>query len=297
MLRPQLTVHRHVRRNRALITLSGEVDLDSAPLLCASLERCLRDGIHTVDVDLTSVRFCDCSGLNTFLRAAQQATVAGGALRLHHPPPTLARMLELTGCGFLLLGPPAGPLPSPPRGRSCRAHPRPAAPAGPTGACALGRCAMTVGPRQRQCRKPEGGGPPAVVPVRSRRSPVRAGSWWLVLDGSSPRGMRQLTVPGRAFAPAGLLIRPHPRNRVLAPPAQEGRSTGHQASLDATLADRADRSTSAALPFPGWLYLGKLHSPARPTSLRAPAVPLGEGTTARLKGLVTAPGGGGPSGF
>ncbi|WP_327315825.1 STAS domain-containing protein [Streptomyces sp. NBC_01235] len=114
MLLTQLTVYRQDRRNRALITLSGEIDLDSAPLLCASLERCLRDGVPTVDVDLTFVRFCDCSGLNAFLRAAQQATVAGGALRLHHPPPMLARMLDLTGCGFLLLGPPFGPLPSPP---------------------------------------------------------------------------------------------------------------------------------------------------------------------------------------
>ncbi|MFD9395163.1 STAS domain-containing protein [Streptomyces sp. NPDC060000] len=115
--------------DRALITLSGEIDLDSAPLLCASLERCLRDGSHTIDVDLTSVRFCDCSGLNAFLRAAQQTTVAGGALRLHHPPPMLARMLELTGCGFLLLGPPFGPRPSPPG--DAPAAPAPAPPHGP----------------------------------------------------------------------------------------------------------------------------------------------------------------------
>lgn len=112
MFLPQLTVYRRARGNRALITLSGEIDLDSAPLLCASLEQCLRDGTHIIDVDLTSVRFCDCSGLNAFLRAAQQTTVAGGALRLYYPPPMLARMLDLTGCGFLLLGPPSGPLPS-----------------------------------------------------------------------------------------------------------------------------------------------------------------------------------------
>ncbi|MFH0177245.1 STAS domain-containing protein [Streptomyces cacaoi] len=128
MLLPQLTVYRHDRRNRALITLSGEIDLDSAPLLRASLERCLRDGIHTIDVDLTSVRFCDCSGLNVFLRAAQQTTVAGGAVRLHHPPPVLARLLDLTGCGFLLLGPPPGPLPSPPG--DAPAAPAPAPPHG-----------------------------------------------------------------------------------------------------------------------------------------------------------------------
>jgi anti-anti-sigma factor len=110
---PQLTVRRNDRRSRALIILAGEIDLESAPLVRVSLERCLRDGIRTVDVDLTLVTFCDCSGLNTFLRAAQQASAVGGTLRLHHPPMTLARILDLAGCGFLLLGLPFGHLPPP----------------------------------------------------------------------------------------------------------------------------------------------------------------------------------------
>ncbi|MEV7737115.1 STAS domain-containing protein [Streptomyces sp. NPDC088921] len=123
---PQLTVHRHDRRTRTLITLVGEIDLESAPLVRASLEWCLRDGIRAIDVDLALVTFCDCSGLNTFLHAAHQITAAGGTLRLHRPPPMLTRIVRLADCGFLLLGsqfvppPPsvgdtlAGPLPAPP---------------------------------------------------------------------------------------------------------------------------------------------------------------------------------------
>ncbi|MBW8705587.1 Anti-sigma-B factor antagonist [Streptomyces sp. MBT84] len=122
----QLTVHRHDRRNRALITLAGEIDLESAPLVRGSLERCLRDGIRTIDVDLTRVTFCDCSGLNAFLHAAQQTTMAGGTLRLHRPPTTLAQILDLTGCQFLLLGLPFGHVP-PPVGDT-PAAPRPAPP-------------------------------------------------------------------------------------------------------------------------------------------------------------------------
>ncbi|WP_327315826.1 hypothetical protein [Streptomyces sp. NBC_01235] len=101
---------------------------------------------------------------------------------------------------------------------------------------------------------------------------------------------------GRAFALADILVRPHPQDRVLAPPVREGLSSDHQASLDATLVDRADRSTTAALLSPGWPDIGKLHGPARPTPLRALVIPLGGGTTARLEGLVTMPKGGGPSG-
>lgn len=156
---------------------------------------------------------------------------------------------------------------------------------------------MTVGPRRQQSWKPEGGEPSAMVPVRLRPSPVRgAGSWWLGLDGSLPRTVRELTAADRAFALTDILIRPHPQDRVLTSPVQERLLNGHQASSDATLLDRHGRSTAAALLSPGWPDIGKLHGPARPTTPRAPAFSPGEGTTARLRGRVTMPGGGGPGG-
>lgn len=131
---PQLTVHRHDRRTRTLITLIGEIDLESAPLVRASLDSCLRDGPRAIDVDLTLVTFCDCSGLNTFLHAARQTTVGGGTLRLHHPPPMLTHIVRIAGCGFLFVGSPSVPLP--PSAGDTATAPRPAtrhrsAPPGP----------------------------------------------------------------------------------------------------------------------------------------------------------------------
>ncbi|MFF5719801.1 STAS domain-containing protein [Streptomyces buecherae] len=108
MPQPHFTVNRRDRSPGALITLAGEIDLITAPLVRVSLERSLLDGMRVIDVDLAAVTFCDCSGLNTFLRAAQQTTAAGGTLRLHHPPPTLVRIVELTGWGALLIGLPLG---------------------------------------------------------------------------------------------------------------------------------------------------------------------------------------------
>ncbi|MFF3336769.1 STAS domain-containing protein [Streptomyces sp. NPDC002888] len=102
MALPQLSVYRHDHDTRALITLAGEIDLVTAPLVRAALAECLRDGIRTVDVDLTAVTFCDASGLNAFLAAARLATDAGTTLQLHYPPRTMARVLEITGSGFLL---------------------------------------------------------------------------------------------------------------------------------------------------------------------------------------------------
>ncbi|MFD3512075.1 STAS domain-containing protein [Streptomyces sp. NPDC058657] len=113
---PQLNAYRHDRGDRALITLAGEIDLDTVPLVRASVEKCLREGIRVIDVDLTTVTFCDVSALNAFLVVSQQTVDAGGAFRLHHPPPVLARVVDLTGSQFLVEGLPftehRAPLPS-----------------------------------------------------------------------------------------------------------------------------------------------------------------------------------------
>ncbi|MFI6009628.1 STAS domain-containing protein [Streptomyces sp. NPDC051243] len=102
---PQLNVHRHDHATRALITLAGEIDLATAPLVDAALAACLRDGIRTADVDLRAVTFCDASGLNALLTASRIATDAGTTLQLHNPTPALARVIEITGSGFLLHDP------------------------------------------------------------------------------------------------------------------------------------------------------------------------------------------------
>lgn len=105
MLLPQLHVHRDDHVDRTLIAFAGEIDLATVPLVRATLTGCVRDGIRAVDVDLAEVTFCDVSGLNVFLAAFRQAAHAGTALRLHRPPPVMARAIEITGSGFLLHGP------------------------------------------------------------------------------------------------------------------------------------------------------------------------------------------------
>lgn len=109
-----LDVDRHDTKNRARVTLTGEIDLDSAPLVRESLAQCLRDGIRTIDVDVTAVTFCDCSGLNTFLYALLNTTAVGGSLHLHYPSPALERLFALTGTGSLFLNLPDALAGSPP---------------------------------------------------------------------------------------------------------------------------------------------------------------------------------------
>ncbi|MGW0660924.1 STAS domain-containing protein [Streptodolium elevatio] len=99
-----LTVYRCDTNTGALLTVQGEIDLDTEPQLRGSMTRCLHDGHRTIDVDLSGVTFCDSSGLHAFLDISRDAAKAGGHLRLHHPNPIVARLLTLTGTGTLLLG-------------------------------------------------------------------------------------------------------------------------------------------------------------------------------------------------
>jgi anti-sigma B factor antagonist len=103
-----LNVYRHDRNSRALITLSGEIDLHTAPVVRASVERCPREGVRVIDIDLTAVPFCDCSGLNAFLHMSDAAEAVPAVLRLHFPCPMVLRLL--TGSADRLLARPAGDL-------------------------------------------------------------------------------------------------------------------------------------------------------------------------------------------
>lgn len=107
---PSLHLSRHDCGHRTTIALAGEIDLDAAPALRAVVEDCLRQGIRTITIDLAALDFCDVSGLNAFLSAAERTASEGGSLRLLRPRPQMARLLDLSGTGFLLRAPHPAPV-------------------------------------------------------------------------------------------------------------------------------------------------------------------------------------------
>ncbi|WP_369239859.1 hypothetical protein AB5J56_38135 [Streptomyces sp. R21] len=116
--------------------------------------------------------------------------------------------------------------------------------------------------------------------------PVRNdGFWWLGFDGALPQSIEQLTASGGVFAITSILVQPHAQDQDVARRLQERLLSDHQASLGATLVDRADHPTLAALRSWGWLDVGEVWRPAGPTMFRALVFPLGERTAARLTGL------------
>ncbi|MER5214274.1 hypothetical protein ABT063_27805 [Streptomyces sp. NPDC002838] len=116
--------------------------------------------------------------------------------------------------------------------------------------------------------------------------PVRGdGLWWLGFDGALPHSIEQLTESGGVFEITDILVRPHPQDQDVARRLQKRLLTDHQASLGATLVDRADRPTLTALRSWGWLDVGEIWRPISATPLRALVLPVGERTAARLEGL------------
>jgi len=79
-----------------LLTLTGEIDLHSAPVLRDRLSDVFADGARTVVVDLTGVEFLDSSALGALVSAARELTDAGGALRLACPPPHVQKVFRIT---------------------------------------------------------------------------------------------------------------------------------------------------------------------------------------------------------
>jgi anti-sigma B factor antagonist len=80
------------RGNLAVVTVSGELDIDSAPGLEADLAP-VADAGRPLILDLAGLRFCDCAGLSLFLRLQQRARAAGGSLHLAALTPRVLRVI------------------------------------------------------------------------------------------------------------------------------------------------------------------------------------------------------------
>ena len=76
-----------------VITLLGDVDMDTVDDVVGSLANL--DG--TVILDLGGVTFLDSTGLQSLLRARDEARGRGEELVLRRPSPAVSRVLDVTG--------------------------------------------------------------------------------------------------------------------------------------------------------------------------------------------------------
>ena len=81
-----------------MINITGDLDLSTAPGVCARVENTFRNPGARVVLDLTGLTFCDSTGLRALLGVVQEAKVHGVPLRIR-PPRDAApmRAFELSG--------------------------------------------------------------------------------------------------------------------------------------------------------------------------------------------------------
>jgi anti-sigma B factor antagonist len=93
---PTLGLHVTEHDAAVVISLSGELDLATAPELWAAIDPALAAGRHHLVLDLTDLTFVDSTGLGVFVRAGKELRASGGELTLRRPGERVAKLLEIT---------------------------------------------------------------------------------------------------------------------------------------------------------------------------------------------------------
>jgi anti-sigma B factor antagonist len=91
------TVQLQPRSDAALVVVSGELDIASAPELEQALDQIQPELTKLVIVDLRELEFMDSTGLSIIVRAHQRLADSGCELTLIKGQPQVQRLLDLTG--------------------------------------------------------------------------------------------------------------------------------------------------------------------------------------------------------
>ena len=81
----------------AVVTPTGEIDLETAPEFQQALERGIGSGARRVIVDLTDVSFIDSTALSVMVKGAKQLDAREAALDVVCPEGQVSRIIEMTG--------------------------------------------------------------------------------------------------------------------------------------------------------------------------------------------------------
>jgi anti-sigma B factor antagonist len=85
-----------------VVSVTGDLDLWSAPALEQRLRQCVEAGRCWIVVDLTRASFLDSSGLGALTASMRRVERRGGRLAVVRPDGQLRRVFELTGLARIL---------------------------------------------------------------------------------------------------------------------------------------------------------------------------------------------------
>lgn len=85
------------RATHTIATLSGNLDVATAPALRERLTALLHPGIGRLVLDLSEVKFCDAAGLAVLIGTQRRATREGITVHLAAPHRQVTKVLRVTG--------------------------------------------------------------------------------------------------------------------------------------------------------------------------------------------------------
>lgn len=97
MNHPYLTTESRCEAGTCVLTVAGELDFDSAPLLRSAVGELPLAENDRLIVDLPTLTFCDSSGVSVLVSTHRAADAAGTAVCLVGLAPNVAKLLRITG--------------------------------------------------------------------------------------------------------------------------------------------------------------------------------------------------------
>jgi anti-sigma B factor antagonist len=89
-------------RDQCILSISGELDLATAPLLQEHLLEVAQTDMSEVVVDLEHATYIDSAVLGVLVSAHKRLTRSGGTLIICSPTPRLVKLFEITGLSSYL---------------------------------------------------------------------------------------------------------------------------------------------------------------------------------------------------
>jgi anti-sigma B factor antagonist len=84
------------RGDDTILTLSGDIDIHTAPEIRDRLAELRADGVRSIVVDLSGVDFLDSSALGAFVAAHRDLAGSGGQLKLAAPRSHVRKVFRIT---------------------------------------------------------------------------------------------------------------------------------------------------------------------------------------------------------
>lgn len=82
---------------RRIVSLAGELDLDTADTFRTAISDLLVEQVSRVEVDAGGLGFADSAGLRALLLARSAAEAAGASFGVTVASPAVSRVIEITG--------------------------------------------------------------------------------------------------------------------------------------------------------------------------------------------------------